>query len=485
MTRRGWMRVRLVAIGALVVAATGVGGMWAVARTSESVTASLTMPISPCRLLDTRPAPTTVGTRAVPLNAGETLTVAITGRHGACVIPEGTPGVVANVTAVDGSADSYLTVWPAGASRPVSSNLNWRAGQSPTPNLVTAALSDDGKLNLFNELGTVNVIIDITAYLVTPATAGLSAATGPQGPPGPAGPPGRDASRCAATLRWDLAVCRQADYALPAGARGPAGIVYDGTHLWVTNTSTDNLARIDPATGTGTIVALPSGAEDPRGIVYDGTWLWTANKNNLTRVDPDTGAGTNFSLPSGPLVFDGTSLWAAHGGNKVTRIDRSTGVGTTFALPAGAEFVSDIAFDGTQLWTANHGSNNVTRIDPATGAGSNFALPADAVQPGSIGFDGTFVWVTNSSNVTRIDPSSGAGVNFALPAPAFSPFALVFDGTSLWALTGMSRAIRIDPSTGLVTNVVFPAGYTSDLAFDGTNIWTASLSSNGVIRLVP
>jgi hypothetical protein len=91
------------------------------------------------------------------------------------------------VTVVNPTAASYLTVYPADVPRPLASNLNWVAGQPPTPNAVTAALSTDGRLAFYNFDGSVDVLVDIVGYYE------LSTGTGPQGIqgiPGPKGDPG-------------------------------------------------------------------------------------------------------------------------------------------------------------------------------------------------------------------------------------------------------------------------------------------------------
>jgi hypothetical protein len=66
----------------------------------------------------------------------------------------------------------------------LTSNSNWVAGQAPTPNAVTAALSADGRLGLYNLTGTVDVLVDIVGYYEL-STSG----PGPQGLPGPSGLP--------------------------------------------------------------------------------------------------------------------------------------------------------------------------------------------------------------------------------------------------------------------------------------------------------
>jgi hypothetical protein len=82
------------------------------------------------------------------------------------VIPGDAVGVALDVVIVNPSAPSYLTVFPADADRPLASNLNWVAGQAPTPNAVLAALSADGRLAFYNLAGTVDIAVDINGYFV-------------------------------------------------------------------------------------------------------------------------------------------------------------------------------------------------------------------------------------------------------------------------------------------------------------------------------
>jgi hypothetical protein len=86
------------------------------------------------------------------------------GANGNCTIPVGATSIAANVTITEPTSDGFLSVFPADAPLPNASNLNWSAGQAPTPNAVTVDLSTDGRVKVFNERGTVNVIIDIVGY---------------------------------------------------------------------------------------------------------------------------------------------------------------------------------------------------------------------------------------------------------------------------------------------------------------------------------
>jgi hypothetical protein len=158
------LRVRWAAIGAAVAVAVGAGGIGIARATVTTGARPVFVSITPCRLVDTRPAPTTVGTRATPLNPAETATFTVHGSNGNCTIPTGAVAIDANVTITAPTSDGFLTMFPADAALPNASNLNWTAGQAPTPNAVTVDLSADGKVKVFNERGTVNVIIDIVGY---------------------------------------------------------------------------------------------------------------------------------------------------------------------------------------------------------------------------------------------------------------------------------------------------------------------------------
>jgi hypothetical protein len=130
----------------------------------SSGSAGLFNPLVPARLLDTR-----TGTGgATTLGAGGTVTLQVTGRGN--VPANGVSAVVLNVTATNPSASSYVTAWPDGAGRPLASNLNFVAGQ-PVPNRVIVPVGTNGKVDLYNFSGTVDLVVDVGGWF-TDATAG-------------------------------------------------------------------------------------------------------------------------------------------------------------------------------------------------------------------------------------------------------------------------------------------------------------------------
>ena len=160
------MRSRMVAVGAVVAASLASGGLMTASAAVSSGERAVFVPITPCRVMDTRPAPATVGSRSTPLGAAQTHTISVLGANGNCTIPNDAVGLSLNVTAVGPTQDSYLTVFPSGAVQPTASNLNYSANQAPVPNAVTSDIGVDGKISFFNSAGSVNLLADIVGYFV-------------------------------------------------------------------------------------------------------------------------------------------------------------------------------------------------------------------------------------------------------------------------------------------------------------------------------
>jgi hypothetical protein len=131
------------------------------------------VPITPCRLADTRPEPNRVGTEGT-FAANATKTFPAHDTHGECTIPTEAVGLSLNVTAIGASLPTFLTIWPDG-NRPNASSLNPFPGEPPTPNAVTTPLSATGAFKVYNLQGTVNVILDVNGYYTKTTLQDLAA----------------------------------------------------------------------------------------------------------------------------------------------------------------------------------------------------------------------------------------------------------------------------------------------------------------------
>jgi hypothetical protein len=158
------LRSRWVAIGAAVAVTLGFGSIRLANATIASGERNVFVPIVPCRVADTRPAPSTVGARNFPLLKDDEFRIQVRGQNGNCAISAGATAVVLNVTAVDPRGDGFLTLWPAENLKPDTSNLNFSNGQAPTPNAVTVKVDSQGAIKVYSSAASVNVIVDIVGY---------------------------------------------------------------------------------------------------------------------------------------------------------------------------------------------------------------------------------------------------------------------------------------------------------------------------------
>jgi hypothetical protein len=151
----------------VVVTSTAPGGrVTSVARTWTTTLTSRTgffTPLAPKRLLDTR---TGLGAPKARVSAGRAITLTVPG------LPADATAVVLNVTAVRPSSTGVVTVYPAGATRPTASNLNFEAGRT-VANAVTVRVSA-GKVTLHNAYGTVDLVADLAGFYARGTGAGFT-----------------------------------------------------------------------------------------------------------------------------------------------------------------------------------------------------------------------------------------------------------------------------------------------------------------------
>ncbi|MDU0312317.1 hypothetical protein RKE38_01360 [Phycicoccus sp. M110.8] len=111
--------------------------------------------VSPYRVLDTR-------VQKSPLGSGQTRTVSVVG--GLSGVPStGVSAVVLNATVTGPTKSSYLTLWPAGTTRPTVSTVNFTAGQT-VANHATVPVDGSGRISMFNFSGSTHVLLDVVGY---------------------------------------------------------------------------------------------------------------------------------------------------------------------------------------------------------------------------------------------------------------------------------------------------------------------------------
>ena len=158
-------RSRWAAVGAAVAVTLGAGGIGFV-NAAENNAESVFVPITNCRIFDTR-STEDVGPRQTPLGPDEEFVVDGRGVTGDCNIPEAATALQLNVTAVNATATTHLTIFPSDADLPLASNLNPQLGLGTAYNAVTTRLSPvEGQFTVYNLLGSIDVLADATGYFV-------------------------------------------------------------------------------------------------------------------------------------------------------------------------------------------------------------------------------------------------------------------------------------------------------------------------------
>ena len=148
------------------------------------------------------------------------------------------------------------------------------------------------------------------------------------------------------------------DLRLAFGARG----------LWASIAGTGSVRRIDPADfTTGAPILVGRG---PAGLVVADGLVWVANSRSgtVSRVDPATRQllGDPIEVGGHPGGIDaGTSaVWVANAADDtVTKIDFGSGEPDGDPIAVGPE-PGAVAVGGEAVWVANNGDGTVTRIEP-------------------------------------------------------------------------------------------------------------------------
>ena len=267
---------------------------------APSGTAGLFNGLNPYRVCDTR-AGNPSGLSGLDLTqcqgktigAGGTLTLQVTGTNPSGTTSGGVPStgvsaVVLNVTATNPSAASYLTAWPAGATRPTASNLNFTAGET-VPNRVMVPVSPSGQVSIFNGQGSADAIVDVNGWFTdgsSPSQTGdVFTASSPQ--------------RICDTRPTGVSGITDQCTGKTIGAGGTLGVGVAGQGTVPATgvlAAVVNVTAVDQ-TAPGYFTVWPTGS--PQGTVSDLNWPGNDTVPNMTVVQLGTGGSVNIFNSAG------------------------------------------------------------------------------------------------------------------------------------------------------------------------------------------
>ena len=152
------------------------------------------------------------------------------------------------------------------------------------------------------------------------------------------------------------------------------------------------------------------------------------------------------------------------------------------SFPTPAASPQDLAWDGEYLWLADDSTDIIYKINTLDGSVS-FFFNSPGPEPKGLAFDGTYLWNLDDSlkKIYKLNYDNGLIIDSlnlpdeynGMPVIEY-PFAgLGWDGEYFWTsfFAGWSSStIRIEPENGSVDTFFY--GYSQDIAFDGTSLWT-------------
>jgi len=276
----------------------------------------------------------------------------------------------------------------------------------------------------------------------------------------------------------------------------PAAANLDGKgNLWVVDTQTGELCRVDLATGKKTVAKQLKTALDNLAIAPDGTiYISNMADNSIEAYNPATGelrllTGGKLAVPAG-IKLDGDSLWVADifGFRQVDV--RSGAVKDIFRMQASEmEYPFGVGVSSRQFALTSWFTGTVQMIDRATLKSEmihGFKAPYDAIplEDGSVlvaelatgtisrvaasaahekkvvaeglagptqmvlGKDGALYVTEAAGKLTRIDMGSGAKTTVAEGLALPEGLAQTPWGTFIVAEAAAARLVEIDPVTG-------------------------------------
>jgi hypothetical protein len=277
-------------------------------------------PLTPLRICDTRTVSTFSPANQCnsdssdpvgPIGAGAFKTINVANAQdagsGSFGVPANATSVVLNVTAVTAVAPGFLTLFPAGATPPTASNLNFATGET-VPNLVQVGVGTGGNITIFSSSET-DLLVDVEGYSASglPAGAGLY------------NPLSSSIRLCDTRAMSSFTASNQCNGPGTAAGTLPAGgtqnvQVTDGTNIPNGATAAVlNVTVVNPS-ASGFVTVYPEGGDQPNASNLN----YAAGQTSSNRVIvPLSAAGgiTAFSSAATDLIVDVSGYFSAAAGS--------------------------------------------------------------------------------------------------------------------------------------------------------------------------
>lgn len=259
----------------------------------------------------------------------------------------------------------------------------------------------------------------------------------------------------------------------------PIDVVVAFGSVWVANHHSDDVVRIDPATGLEQARIAFTDGTGPAwlAVADDGVWVTRQNHEGAARIDPETNEldpNQAGSLPPcGPPAIALEAVWYfACDTGQMVRIDLATGD----ASQIDAEDLSNPIAVDEALYAV--GPEGVVRLaddgETWTLVGGCCGIP--------FGYAGGTIWLIDQDQVVRVDPTTGQAVTIPLAATGtMGAGSEVAWFTPREGVSGPLQQVRI------ADNAILEPLQTSQsptvVRVDGTTLWVTDFSASDLWRV--
>jgi DNA-binding beta-propeller fold protein YncE len=267
----------------------------------------------------------------------------------------------------------------------------------------------------------------------------------------------------------------------------------DGEAIWTSNFG----QLIQVQANTGVPLGTWTGAAASEGLVVVPGKVFVAGSTspgNLYLIDPTqapagvtTVASNLGDYPVG-IAFDGTNLWTANGSSVSIITPQATTPYPVTTITNGFVGPYGILYDGAYIWVTDFGAGTLLQLDSSGNVLQTVSVGAGPQIPG---FDGANIWVPNllSNSITVVQARTGtvlatiaADANNMLSGPS----AVTFDGERVLVTNTVGFTVSIFKAADLSFVANVPTGsmsYPFAACSDGINFWVPLPNVGNLLRL--
>jgi len=231
-------------------------------------------------------------------------------------------------------------------------------------------------------------------------------------------------------------------FGVAAGAGSVWVVVLRGSRQVVLQFDPDSGALRRPPIPYGSRVAAPNVFQlHPLAVGGRAVWVLDTGTNGVWRLDPQTGRARKLieGLDARSLDYGAGALWVG-GTSSVVKIDAQTGgvLGSAQIVSRSFGEIASIAYGGGAAWFATSSRPSLLQLDPESVAATDTFVVGRG--PTGIAVDRGVVWVANSRDgtVSRVD-SRGGGRTSTIRLGQ-SPGGVVAGYGQVWTSPGEPRS---------------------------------------------